>query len=148
MLQPIISYISQKEIYLVEPYKVSFLFNGEMICIEIPQYYIFDVSIHRWLWSLSNLYPGGLMSGPSAVHDWMYQNRRSEIQVLIQDEFGMFQQQNKIFTRTQTDMIFYQLMKLSGVREDDRKKAYNFVKWFGGFYWRREKRPIKYYKYK
>lgn len=92
----------------------------------VPAKYEWDgATIPRAFWSLIGLYPTGIMTSPSLLHDYIYVNK------------GILDPLNaKIrISRKHCDLLFYEHLKHAGLEEKKAKKIYKIVRLFGRFWW-------------
>lgn len=142
--RPITISLDEKYFVLLQDYTVRLIYKGFDWQITVPRGYKYDgASVPRALWTLSGLYPAGLILAGATVHDWMYQNRHTPIPVKIfNTTIKQWEEKEYTFSRLEADEIFDYINLLSGVDYEKRKKAFTFVRWFGWVKWNSKHRHL------
>lgn len=97
--------------------KIKFIINGKRF--EIPANFETDLaSIPRIAWSFMAPAHSSLIR-PAIVHDWFYRK-------------------TCVFTRYETDLIFYHMLKNDGVSTARASIMYYAVRWFGWNYYKED----------
>jgi hypothetical protein len=114
MIQPLNVPIDDKRYKLVREYNY--------LGISVPKGFVYDgASVPRWLWSITDIRPDGLIRAPALIHDWLYR-RGGNVN-------------GRRFSRKEADLLFCRMMKESGIGIMKCKMVYWAVRVFAGSYW-------------
>lgn len=145
MKQPDARAINEKEFALFQDFPVRIVYGGFDMIITVPKGFVFDgATVPRILWTLSGLYPAGLIMAGSCIHDWLYKRRRRKVRVQVfNDILKVWEKKHMIFTRKEADDIMRIVNTLSGMDSKDIERAYFAVRTFGWILWQKPNKPIR-----
>lgn len=109
-------------------------YKGVLFKIEVG--FIHDgASVPRLAWTLSGLRPDGLLRAAALIHDVLYR-------YLGDLPFGWVRPTSRMFTRKQSDLALYDIMRMAGLGRLKAGAAYYAVRAGGWVSWRRHARRI------
>ena len=111
--------------------------SGATMRIIVPEGFTYDgATVPRLFWTLSGLYPDGLIRAAALVHDWIYVHKGRPPQGSVQQIMnpGWTDISGK-WSRKDCDKLFRRMMIESGMDKKHTEMAYLAVRLGGGYYW-------------
>ena len=148
LTQPLIIPVAKQRFRTVQEYHYYYERDGWPFQLIVPVGFEFDgATVNRWLWSISNITPSGLINAAALLHDFIY-HYEGKLPVGSHLSFNGLKQPSladpenwtpcvgRPWRRADADRLFRKVMQQSGFGETDRDRAYWAVRLFGWIYWR------------
>lgn len=119
---------------VVSPWNCWWTYKGYRRVLAVPAGYIYDgMSVPRWAWSPSGLYPGGRSDGPALAHDALYRAAGGE---KPEGWAGCVLSTNgPLVSRKEADRLLAEFMDDVGYCAPQRGIAYSAVRIGGARHW-------------
>ena len=119
---------------VLAPWRCWWTYKGHHRILDVPEGYIYDgMSVPRWAWTPSGLYPGGRSDAAALPHDALYRAAGGD----KPDGWGrcVLSSTGPLVSRKETDWLLAEFMKDVGYWAPQRAIAYSAVRIGGAKHW-------------